>query len=136
MLGIDYCQQKNINSTLEELNMRPFVREYINEEQLKTDVNKLQASGVAKEDIYILTHDNDRTDRLVDVTESNKIGMKEMDFGSAVGNIFNSRGDELRNKIEEIGFSSAEAENYEEDLDDGKVLLFVTNNDNVENFLL
>jgi len=116
--------------------MRPFVREYINEEQLKTDVNKLQASGVAKEDIYILTHDNDRTDRLVDATESNKIGMKEMDFGSAVGNIFNSRGDELRNKLEEIGFSSAEAENYEEDLDDGKVLLLVTNNDSVENFLL
>ncbi|MFC4024290.1 general stress protein [Oceanobacillus longus] len=116
--------------------MKPFIREYINEEQLKTDVNKLQARGVKKGDIYLLTHDDERTGRLADGSETNTIGMKEMDFSSAVGNMFNSQGDELRTKLEEMGFSKAEAENYEEDLDDGKILLMVTNHDNVENFIL
>ncbi|MGJ9458622.1 general stress protein [Oceanobacillus sp. CF4.6] len=116
--------------------MKPFIREYINEEQLKTDVNKLQVRGVKKDDIYLLTHDDERTGRLADGSETNTIGMKEMDFSSAVGNMFNSQGDELRTKLEEMGFSKAEAENYEEDLDDGKILLMVTNHDNVENFIL
>ncbi len=32
------------------------------------------------------------------------------------------KGDELRNKIHEIGFSKEEAEKFEEHLDEGKVL--------------
>ncbi|WP_249869963.1 general stress protein [Oceanobacillus saliphilus] len=116
--------------------MKPFIREYVNEQQLKTDVNKLQAKGVPKDDIYILTHDDERTGRLADSADTNTIGMKEMDFSSAVGNMFNSQGDELRNKLEEMGFSKAEAENYEEDLDDGKILLMVTNDEQVNHYLM
>ncbi|WP_067727747.1 general stress protein [Oceanobacillus damuensis] len=116
--------------------MKPFIREYVNEEQLKTDVNKLQAKGVNKDDIYILTHDDERTGRLADGADANTIGMKEMDFSSAVGNMFNSQGDELRTKLQEMGFSEAEAENYEEELDDGKILLMVTNDDQVNNYLM
>ena len=116
--------------------MKPFIREYINEEQLKTDVNKLQAKGVQKDDIYLLSHDDERTDRIADNADTNTIGMKEMDFGSAVGNIFSSQGDQLRTKLEEIGFSELEAANYEKDLDEGKVLLIVTNHDNVNTYLI
>lgn len=58
-----------------------------------------------------------------------------MDLGDAVGNLFNKKGDELRTKLQEIGFSEAEAENYEEDMDEGKVLLIVTNNENVASYL-
>lgn len=115
--------------------MKPFIKEYVNEELLKTDVDKLQAKGVAKDDIYILTHDDQRTGRLADNTDTNTIGMKEIDFSTAVGNMFNSQGDELRNKLEEMGLTEAEAENYEEQLDAGKILLMVTNNDYVENVL-
>jgi len=113
--------------------MKPFIKAYVNEVLLKSDVNKLQAKGVAKDDIYILTHDNQRTGRLADNTDTNTIGMSEMDFSTAVGNMFNSQGDELRNKLEDMGLS--EAESYEKELDDGKILLIVTNNDYVENVL-
>ncbi|BBP87772.1 hypothetical protein BsIDN1_13900 [Bacillus safensis] len=39
------------------------------------------------------------------------------------------KGDELRNKIHEIGFQKEEAETFEEHLDEGKVLLFVTDHE-------
>ncbi|WP_010649658.1 general stress protein [Oceanobacillus massiliensis] len=115
--------------------MKPIVREYVNEEQLKMDVTKLKAGDVKKEDIYVLTHDDQRTGRLAEAADTNTIGMKEMELSSAVGNMFNSQGDELRTKLEDMGFSEAESENLEEDLDDGKILLMVTNHDNVENFI-
>ncbi|WP_339227508.1 general stress protein [Oceanobacillus sp. FSL K6-2867] len=115
--------------------MKPYVREYVDETQIKLDINKLKARGITKEDIYILTHDDERTGRIADGADANTIGMKEMDFSSAVGNMFNSQGDELRNKLKEIGVSSVEAENYEEDLDDGKILLIVTNHDLVDQML-
>jgi hypothetical protein len=116
--------------------MKPFIREYMNEEQLKTDVNKLQARGVKKDDIYLLTHDDERTGRIADNADANTIGMKEMDFSSAVGNMFSSKGDQLRTKLAEMGFSETEAANYEKDLDEGKILLMVTNHDNINTFLI
>ena len=63
--------------------------------------------------------------------DANTIGLSEMGLGSAVGNIFSKKGDELRTKLEEIGFSKEEAERYEEKLDEGKILLMVTNRDRV-----
>lgn len=116
--------------------MKPFIKEYVNEKLLENDINKLQANGITKDDIYILTHDDERTGRLADNANTNTIGMKEMDFSSAVGNMFNSQGDELRTKLEEMGFSTLEAEGFEEGLDDGKVLLIVTNHDYVESVLV
>ncbi|MBR3120439.1 MULTISPECIES: general stress protein [Oceanobacillus] len=116
--------------------MKPYVKEYVDETQIKLDITKLKTKGVARDDIYILTHDDERTGRLAEGVDANTIGMKEMDFSSAVGNMFNSQGDELRTKLKEIGVTTVEAENYEEDLDDGKILLIVTNHDFVEEMLV
>jgi len=109
--------------------LKPFIKEYTNDEQLVTDVGILKDKGVDKDNVYVLSHDDDRTDRLAGNAEANTIGMREMDFGNAVGNLFSSKGDELRTKLEEMGFSDAEADMYEEELDEGKVLLIVTNED-------
>jgi hypothetical protein len=109
--------------------MKPFIKEYTNDEQLATDVNLLKDRGVEKENVYILSHDDDRTERIADNAGANTIGMKEMDFGDTVGNLFNSKGEELRTKLKEMGFSDAEADKYEEEMDEGKVLLIVTNED-------
>lgn len=109
--------------------MKPFVKEYTNDEQLKADVKSLKDKGVKKEDVYILSHDDDRTNRVAGGAGANTIGLKEMDFGDAVGNLFNKKGDELRNKLQDIGFSKEEAASFEGDMDEGKVLLIVTNTD-------
>lgn len=114
--------------------MKPVVREYTNDQKLMQDVKELQQLGVAKEDVYVLSHDDDRTERLADNTDVNTIGAKETGFTNAVGNMFNKKGDELRNKIHEIGFSEEEASQFEKRLDEGKVLLFVTDNEKVKSW--
>ncbi|WP_164217941.1 general stress protein [Virgibacillus sp. YIM 98842] len=114
--------------------MKPFIKEYTNDEQLVTDVSILKDRGVDKNNVYVISHDNDRTDRIAGNADANTIGMKEMDFGNAVGNLFSSKGDELRTKLNEIGLSEEEANKYEEEMDEGKVLLIVTDED--VNYLL
>lgn len=115
--------------------MRPVVREYTNDERLVQDVQELSYRGVSKEDMYILSHDNDRTNRVADQADANKIGLLELGLGSAVSNIFVSKGDELRTKIEEMGLSPVEAELYEAKLDEGKILLFITDQEKVQHFV-
>lgn len=116
--------------------MKPFIKGYLNDEHLKTDVSILRDKGVDKDDVYVLSHDDDRTSRVAGGAEANTVGINEMDFKEAVGNLFNSKGDELRTKLEEMGFTEAEAENYEEEMDEGKIFLMVTNNENVSSYLL
>ena len=111
--------------------MKPTVKEYTNDEVLKQDVTELKNQGIDKQDIYILSHDDERTNRVAGNADANTIGLSEMGLGSAVGNIFSKKGDERRTKLEEIGFSKEEAERYEEKLDEGKILLMVTNRDRV-----
>lgn len=116
--------------------MQLFTREYNNEENLKQDVNFLQGKGVNRDDVYVLAHDSDRTDRIAASAGINTIGMKEMDIGSAVGNLFNNEGDQLRTKLQELGMTEAEANNYEGELDEGKVLLMITNHENIDRYFL
>lgn len=115
--------------------MKPFVKEYMNDEQLEQDIKRLKANGVPEEDVYVLSHDADRTSRIAKNAGSNTIGLKEMDLGSAVGNLFHKKGDELRTKIKEMGFTQLEANEFEAKLDKGKVLLMVTNEEDVAHYL-
>ncbi|TLS36602.1 general stress protein [Pseudalkalibacillus caeni] len=108
--------------------MKPLVREYQDTETLKQDVEALKDRGVDKENIYIMSHDQDRTDRLADEAEANTVGMKELGLES-VGTMFEKKGDELRKKMEELGLSESEAERYESEMDKGKVFVFCTDQD-------
>ncbi|ALC84016.1 MULTISPECIES: general stress protein [Bacillus] len=109
--------------------MKPVVREYTNDEKLIQDVEELKRLGVNREDIYVLSHDDDRTNRVATHANANTIGAAETGLADAVGNIFSKKGDELRNKMYDIGFSEAESASFEERLDEGKLLLFVTDNE-------
>nr|WP_219914570.1 general stress protein [Thalassobacillus sp. CUG 92003] len=113
----------------------PFIREYTNDEKLIDDVGKLKDKGISRDNVYVLTHDDDRTKRIATNADANTIGFSEQDFKNAVGNMFSKKGDELRSKLQEVGFSEQEAEDYEDDMDEGKVLLIVTNSSEVENIL-
>ncbi|MBN9654257.1 general stress protein [Halobacillus litoralis] len=115
--------------------MKPTVREYTNDERLMEDVKRLKDEGIDNKDIYILSHDDDRTDRIAKNVNANTIGLSEQDIKHVISNLFSKQGDELRTKLQEIGFSEQEAEEYEEDLDEGKVLLIVTNPSKAETLL-
>ncbi|SNZ09134.1 Heat induced stress protein YflT [Terribacillus aidingensis] len=116
--------------------MKPFLKEYTNDEKLQEDIQLLSTKGVHKDNIYVLSHDDDRTKRVSSKVDANTIGLSEMDAKSAVGSMFSKQGDELRAKLKDIGFSQEEAEDFEEDLDEGKIFLIVKDTDNVEGLLI
>lgn len=116
--------------------MKPFIREYENDEKLQEDIKKISANNVKEEDIYVISHDDDRTKRIAKNTGINTIGASEMGVGDAVKAPFEKKGDELRSKLQSIGFDESEAQGYEKEMDKGKVFLVVTNNENVDQFLI
>jgi hypothetical protein len=86
-------------------------------------VNDLHRQGFTEKEIYVLAHDRIRTERLAEAVDTNKIGVSEEGMFDTVANLFRTRGDALRNKIESMGFNQNEAIMYEAELDKGKVLV-------------
>ncbi|NGM85152.1 general stress protein [Paenibacillus sp. 7124] len=87
------------------------------------EVNRLRDSGYMKEDLYVISHDRDREERIAEAADSNEVGLSEEGLFGTLANMFRSRGDELRSKITSLGFSEAEADFFERELDLGKVLV-------------
>ncbi|MCA1320391.1 general stress protein [Bacillus tianshenii] len=105
--------------------MKPTYKEFQNDEQVVGAVQELKAQGVHENDIYVITHDDDRTKRVADNADANTVGVGDVGLDTYVKNVFRSKGDELRAQFEELGFTSGEAEQLEEKLDHGKVILVV-----------
>lgn len=105
--------------------MKPTYKEFQNDEQVVGAVQELKTRGVHENDIYVITHDDDRTKRVADNADANTVGAGEVGLDTYVKNVFRSKGDELRAQFEELGFTTGEAEQLEEKLDHGKVILVV-----------
>ncbi|GGD93305.1 general stress protein [Paenibacillus nasutitermitis] len=89
-------------------------------------VRELNRQGYKQDNIFVLAHDSDQTKSLADATDTNNIGMAEEGVFTTMANVFRSRGDEIRAKLQSIGFTDSESERYEEELDRGRVLV-ITN---------
>lgn len=105
--------------------MKPTIREFKDDGKLIKEIKALTDSGIAKEHLYVLAHDDERTNRIAQHANANTIGIEEEGLAKAVGNVFRKQGDELRVRIKQLGFSQQEAEIIEEKLDDGTVLLLI-----------
>jgi len=108
--------------------LKPEIKEFTDDVEVVDEVKRLVADGVSKDDLYVMSHDHDRTDRIADKANANTVGVSEEGFGTAVKNVFRKKGDELRAKLQELGFSEDEAANLEEKLDHGKILLIKAQN--------
>lgn len=109
--------------------MKPAVQEFKDDVELINEVKSLAEKGVSKDTLYVMSHDDDRTERVADNADANQVGLNEVGFETYVSNVFSKKGDELRNQLKELGFSQQEADNYEEKLDHGTILLINTNPD-------
>ncbi|MCU5035139.1 general stress protein [Bacillus cereus] len=105
---------------------KPVVYEYQNEQEVVMKVKELELKGIHQDDIYVLTHEKHITKKIADDTNPNTIRVKEQGLGTSIINFFSKKGDELRNQMEEMGLSKEEANLYEEKLDQGRILLLVT----------
>lgn len=91
--------------------------------QAKTEIEKLETQGYTHDDIYIFAHDKNRSKDITDALDTEKVGMKEQGFLDSMKNMTSSRGDELRAKMASVGLSNQEAEQFERELDAGKLVL-------------
>ncbi len=69
----------------------PFVKEYTNDEKLVQDVQKLKDHGIDNSEVYILSHDDDRTERIASNAKANTIGFSEQDMKNFLNNMFNKK---------------------------------------------
>ncbi|MDN7243181.1 general stress protein [Planococcus sp. N028] len=94
--------------------------------QAKSEVEKLLSQGYDDDNIYIFAHDKRRETDINEALDTESVGMKEQGFLNGMKNMTSSRGDELRAKMSAVGLSDQEAEEYEEELDKGKLVIIAT----------
>ena len=63
---------------------KPFVYEFITEKEVMNAANDLVKKGIDQKDIYVLTHEKERTDRIADNADVNTIGIQEEDLGQVL----------------------------------------------------
>src|SRR5699024_4740159 len=90
------------------VSIAPFFKVYHDDERIQEDISILKANKIEKENIYVLSHDDDRTNRIAKNTEANTIGASEQGL------------------TDSVGFSEAEASENEAELDKGAVFLIDT----------
>ncbi len=91
--------------------------------QAKKEIEQFLHQGYTKGEVYLLAHGEERSDDLSEALDINEIGVKEQGFFDSIANVFRSRGDELRAKMESLGLTDREAQQFEEELDRGRVMV-------------
>lgn len=102
--------------------MTPIVKVYSNDEEVEVNINTLKDQQINAKDVFVLSHDPDRTERIVNHTEVSVIDYNR----STVGDEVAKQGSQLREKLQVLGISEEDSYEYEELMDQGKVLLIVT----------
>ncbi|ETT87909.1 general stress protein [Viridibacillus sp. FSL R5-0477] len=91
--------------------------------QALEEIKKLELQGHSRDDIYVFAHFKERSDDINKALDTAEVGIKEQGILNSMKNMFTSRGDELRNKMEAAGLTKEEAANAEEELDQGKLII-------------
>jgi hypothetical protein len=92
-------------------------------QEVREAVDELAQMGYVKDAIFILTHDDRRTQDLAEATDTSEIGMIDEGVLTAIANLFRSQGDGLRAKMRSMGIRKRDAERFESELDKGRILL-------------
>ncbi|MBP3966851.1 general stress protein [Paenibacillus lignilyticus] len=91
--------------------------------EVQREVNRFRGEGYDANNIFVLTHDKDRTARIAENTDAEQIGVSDEGVGTAIANVFRSTGDELRAKMRSLGISKQYAEHLEREMDEDKILV-------------
>lgn len=91
--------------------------------EAREKINELMRFGYATDNIFVLTHDKDRTEHVAKNTNAETIGTSEEGVMTTIANWFRSTGDELRAKMRAVGVSKEHAEHLERELDQGKIVI-------------
>ena len=89
----------------------------------KQEIERLEAQGYDRDNIYLFAHDKDVEKNLAETFDTETAGVGEQGLFGSMKNVVNKRGDELRQEMEAVGISQKEAAEYEEVLDTGKLVI-------------
>jgi hypothetical protein len=92
-------------------------------EEARMTVEKLAGDGYVKDNIYIMSHDDREAEGLAQDTRANTVGIIDEGVFNAIANLFRSKGDELRAKLQSMGVSGPNAERLEEEMDHGRIVV-------------
>lgn len=95
--------------------------------EAKQAIDQFLTQGYSSDNVYVLAHDKERSENLGEALDANKIGVEEQGVFGSIANVFRTRGDELRSKMESLGLTPFEAEQFEKRLDEGRVVVVATN---------
>ncbi|XGY06100.1 general stress protein (plasmid) [Priestia megaterium] len=82
--------------------------------------------GFTKDEIYLLAHDKDRSEELTKALDTNDIDVSERGDRDTMKNLFYFHAEEQRSKIQSLGLSDAEVQQYEKELDWGRIVVVAT----------
>ena len=106
------------------------VRLVMHEEQTPQEIRYLQNEGYTLEEIYVIAHNDKTTQNLSHLMSEHKVGIHQENIAGAFTNLFRSHGDPLRLKLQSLGLSKHEADQYEKELDLGKIMVMAWIDDN------
>lgn len=95
--------------------------------QAKQEIEKLETQEYTRENIFVFAYSKIRTDDINEELDTKDAGLNEQRFLESRANMFTSRGDELRSKMEALGLSKEEAAVAEKELDQGKLVILANN---------
>lgn len=94
--------------------------------EAKKTIEELVHEGESKENIYVFSHETDLEEKMAEVFGTEEVGIAEEGLINKIKNVFSKRGDELRQQFQDLGLSEVNAAEAEEVLDDGRLVIVVT----------
>ncbi len=88
--------------------------------QAKKEIEKLESQGYHEDHIYLFAHDPKRQHDIADALDTED---PDAGFINKLKNFTSSRGDQLRSEMQSVGLTEQEADQYEEVLDTGKLVI-------------
>lgn len=95
---------------------------YMNDEEAIHAIERLKTK-VDRDDIYVITNDDYRTEKVADRAKANTVGVNETGIGDSIKNLLRKKEDKLRAKLMALGFSEEESNILEEQLDQGEIIV-------------
>jgi hypothetical protein len=93
------------------------------EEQALRHINSLQHEGFPLSQMYILASDEHLVDELVEITGTQHATLADEGMTSALTKLICSQGQRLLDEMEALGMTQHEAEQYEQALEFGGILI-------------
>jgi hypothetical protein len=93
------------------------------EEQALRHINSLQQEGFPLTQMFILASDEHMVDELVEITGTQHATLADEGMTSALTKLIRSQGQRLLDEMEALGLTQHEAEQYEQALEFGGILI-------------